>query len=76
MVPCEPCRRAELTAGQRFAENLLTLVGFEPAARVWWRACAPLRELGRTQYERHRAEYERTGDPMELERMLRHVKTP
>jgi hypothetical protein len=29
-----------------------------------------------THYERHREEYARTGDPLELERMLRQVSTP
>jgi hypothetical protein len=73
---CESCRRAELTSAQRFVEDILAVVGIEHRASVWNRLMSPALALtGRTMYERHRADYERTGDPIELERMLRHVTT-
>lgn len=81
MIRCESCRRAELTPFQRAYEYALDLViGPTPAQRV-----QQVAEMGSammrvamggavTPYERHRDEFIRTGEPEELERMLRHVK--
>ena len=78
---CEQCRRAELTPWERLREDLLAVLGLG-GPRTLDRA---MRHFGSyayiaaglpvpTDYDRHRAEYERTGDPLELTRMLRHVK--
>ncbi|MFJ6530865.1 hypothetical protein ACIQMZ_37165 [Streptomyces longwoodensis] len=72
---CESCRRAEMTRWERLREDVLTALRGPDAARFVRLHGATLYAayIGRTPYDRHRQEYERTGDPIELERMLRHV---
>ncbi|NUR38795.1 MAG: hypothetical protein HOV73_01745 [Streptomyces sp.] len=81
MIQCEVCRRAELPRFQRLKEDALNLfLGPTPAQRIMHSAHvfsvyrAALAGAPATPYDRHREEYVRTGDPIELERMLRHVK--
>ena len=81
MIRCELCRRAELTPLQRLKEDALNLfLGPTPAQRLQHameRAGATMLRAAMgapaTAYERHREEFVRTGEPEELQRMLRHV---
>lgn len=71
---CETCRRAELAPLQRLREDLARAVGLTSTETVL-RAQASAWTAYRTGwYARHREEYVRTGDPLELARMLRHVQ--
>ena len=83
MTSCETCRRHELTTIERIREDLRAAIklfiprrtsaadilqGFPSLTRA---------AMGRetlTHYDRHKIAYERDGDPLELTRMLRHVK--
>lgn len=84
MTSCEQCRRTELTPWGRLREDLLGVLGLDAGAGAR-RTTIALQHHARmiavaygapakTAYDRHRDEYERTGDPVELTRMLRHVK--
>lgn len=81
MVTCELCRRAELTPRQRLRENVLALIGLGRRPTIYdiMRHSSQgmmLAAMGGavTTYDRHRDAYVRTGDPAELQRMLRHVQ--
>lgn len=78
---CEACRWAEMTPGQRLRARLREAVlGRDPGEAMahmghayanMARALAGAPTM--TDYDRHRQRFEQTGDPAELERMLRHV---
>ncbi len=80
MVTCEECWRAETPLWRRVLRGLDDLV-FPPSrvgryAREHGLLLRAAMGVGGfpSAYDRHKAEYEHTGDPMELERMLRHIK--
>lgn len=75
---CPACAKAEATYWQRIAGALLDLIDRpSPAARMiasYGRAMsAALGVRSPSWYEKHRDEWVRTGDDLELARMLRHV---
>lgn len=70
---CESCRRAELPAWRRLWEDLFPprrspFDGLSATLGAFLGTAAP------TPYEQHKDRYAETGDPLEYERMLRHVK--
>lgn len=81
MSDCAACRWAEMTPRQRFRARLREAVlGPDPrdtAAHMGHLYASMARALAGaptvTDYDRHRQRFEQTGDPVELERMLRHV---
>jgi hypothetical protein len=84
VTDCAVCRWAEMTRAQRLRSRLRRLVLPPSVAEVRahqahafagvFRAFAGV--AARTPYDEHRERYARTGDPVELERMLRHVGGP
>lgn len=81
MNECEACRWAEMTSRQRFRARLREAVfGRDPRdtiAHMGHQYANMARVMAGaprvTAYDRHRQRFEQTGDPVELERMLRHV---
>lgn len=81
---CETCYRAEMTPWQRFRYDLRKNWGVPTAGEIiadqtrWMARVLSIaaQEPPPSAYDRHRAEFERTGNEIELDRMLRHVETP
>lgn len=81
MSDCMACRWSEMTPRERFFARLREAVfGPDPRDTIahlghayagMARAMAGGSRI--TDYDRHRERFEKTGDPAELERMLRHV---
>jgi hypothetical protein len=79
-VPCADCERAEQTPSRRLLGAAARAIQPRPSPAMTAAAgmAATTRALlggppPPSLYEQHREAYVRTGDPAELERMLRHV---
>jgi hypothetical protein len=76
---CEQCRKVETPRAKRILREVrVAVLGLSPQEKqqIVGRAYASAYRAmaGITWYEKHKEEYARTGNPIELERMLRHVK--
>lgn len=73
---CPSCYRAELTPWQRLRRDWFPRPADVLADNGRWRAMVWGAYLGTTWYERHKSDFERTGETQHLDRMLRHVTQP
>lgn len=79
---CESCREAEMPRWKLYAEKarkrIFGLTHAEQIDRVGKAFASTTRALAgipvKSWYEKHKEAFEETGEQIELERMLRHVK--